>query len=81
MHYHAHAGLCGYLPNYTSTHRTYKDAVEDLANLHDLGKRRRAVLNRDGYLDMNIHRDGNEYCEITECQEDDCEKELAEQGD
>ena len=30
--------------------------------------RRTADLRRDGYLELNLHRDGNEYAEITECE-------------
>ncbi len=66
-HYIAMAGLHGYLPNYCASHETYDDAVEDLATTHDLGQRRRRELKREGYLELNLKRDGNEYAEISEC--------------
>ena len=61
-HYIAMAGLHGYMPQYCASCETYADAVETLAEVHDLGRRRR--------LELNLRRDGNEYCEITEC---DCD--------
>jgi hypothetical protein len=36
-----------------------------------LSERKRRVLRRDLYLEMDVYKDGNEYCEITEC---DCNK-------
>ena len=66
-HYIATAGLHGCLPNYCASHDDYESAVDDLASLHELGKTRTATLRRTGSLELNIHRDGNEYCEITEC--------------
>jgi len=70
-HYIAMAGLSGCLPNYCQGHETYGAAVEDLAAMHELGKKRRQALKRDGYLMLNIKRDGNEYAEVTECGCDD----------
>lgn len=74
VHYHYGAGLHGSLYEY-GPHTTYDydQAVDDLADTHELGRRRRAQLKRDGYLEMNLHRDGNEYCEIVECNNPDCE--------
>ena len=69
-HYIGMAGLHGYLPNCCETYDTYDDAVEGMADMHDLGVRRTRELRRDGYLELNLDRDGNEYIEITEC---DCE--------
>jgi len=66
-HYIAMAGLHGYMPNMCESHETYEGAVDSLASLHDLGKNRRAELKRNGYIELNLHRDGNEYAEITEC--------------
>jgi len=65
-HYLALAGLHGCMCQYSS-------AVDDLAQLHDLGRDRKRKLKRTGYLELNLHRDGNEYCEITECDCDDPE--------
>ena len=69
-HYIGMAGLHGYLPNCCETYDTYDDAVDGMADMHDLGVRRIRKLRRDGYLELNLGRDGNEYIEITEC---DCE--------
>ncbi len=73
VHFIGMAGLHGYLPQTCDVYDTYDDAVDSLADLHELGKRRRAELRRDGFLELNIRRDGNEYCEITECDCDDPE--------
>jgi hypothetical protein len=48
-------------------------AVDSMAIIHELGQRRRRALSRDGYLELNIHRDGNEYIEIVECDCNDAE--------
>jgi len=67
IHYIAMAGLHGYLPNYCGASDSYAGAVDDLAFLHDLGRKRTAALKRDSYLELNLQRDGNEYAEIEEC--------------
>lgn len=67
------AGLHGCIPNYCAAHDEYRAAVDDLAQLHELGQRRIAELRRDGYLELRLERDGNEYCEITECNCEDAE--------
>jgi hypothetical protein len=41
-----------------------------MASLHELGQKRHRRLRKDSYLELNLHRDGNEYIEISEC---DCE--------
>lgn len=66
-HYIAMAGLHGCLPQFCTSCETYQDAVETLADLHEIGRTRKATLKRTGYLELNIGRDGNEYCEITTC--------------
>ena len=71
VHYVAMAGLHGCIPQHCQVHGTYDGAVDDLAALHDLGRHRRKSLQRDGYLELNVYRDGNEYCEIREC---DCQE-------
>jgi len=73
LHYHAIAGMHGCMPNYGAHHTAYNDAVEDLAYVHELGRLRTRALREDGYLELNLHKDGNEYCEIVECQGPDCE--------
>ncbi len=66
-HYIAMAGLPGCLSQYCATHDTYQAAVDDLAQVHELGRSRKAQLKRDGSLELNLYRDGNEYCEIIKC--------------
>lgn len=58
------AGLHGYMPNVCDDYETYEDAVEGMAQLHDLGRDRKRKLKRDGYLELNLERDGNEYISI-----------------
>jgi hypothetical protein len=48
--------------------------AEGLASIHELGRDRRRELARDGYIELNLHRDGNEYAEIVECDCDDPEQ-------
>jgi len=67
-HYIATAGLRGYLPNYCECYETEADAVQALADLHDLGRDRTRRLKRDLWLDLNIHRDGNEYAQVEPCE-------------
>ena len=80
-HYIAMAGLHGYLPQYCDVFPEYDMAVDALASLHNLGRDRKRALKRDGYLELTLYRDetkfpfipgdGNEYCEIEECDCDD----------
>jgi len=70
VHFVAMAGLHGCLPNYCDYYETYNNAVEGLAQIHELGRDRTRILKRDSYLELNIRRDGNEYCEIVNC---DCD--------
>lgn len=70
-HYIAMSGLHGCMPNVCESHETQKAAVESMASLHELGKKRTATLRRDLYLELNLSRDGNEYIEITRC---DCDE-------
>lgn len=67
VHFIGMAGLHGYLPQTCDVYESQAQAAESLALIHDLGKRRTAQLKRDGYLELNLHRDGNEYAEIEEC--------------
>lgn len=69
-HYIAMAGLHGCIPATCGSYDTAKDACEAMADLHELGKNRRAELRRAKYLELNIDRDGNEYIEVTSC---DCD--------
>lgn len=72
-HFVGMAGLHGYMPNYVSNYDTYDDAVDYLASMHELGSRRKAELKRNGYIELNIHKYGNEYAEIEACNCDDPE--------
>jgi len=66
-HYIAMAGLHGYLPQLVELCETREEAVDALAQVHELGRDRRRALKRNGYLELNLRRDGNEYAEIEEC--------------
>jgi len=70
-HFIGMAGLHGYLPSFCDVFESQEDASEALSQLHDLGIRRARRLKIDGYLELNLKRDGNEYCEIEECNCDD----------
>lgn len=73
-HYVAMAGLHGYIPNVCESHDDYASAVDSMASLHELGRDRKRSLKRDGYLELNIQRDGNEYIEIEECDCNDADQ-------
>ena len=70
-HYHYGAGLHGYLyqdgPYIVDD---YQSAVRSLVDAYDLNPGSARVLARNGYLKLDMERDGNEYCEITACDED-----------
>ena len=66
-HYIGCAGLHECMSAYCASYENYADAVADLAQLHELGKGRTRELAKNGYLELNLHKDGNEYCEIIEC--------------
>ena len=66
MKYYGMAGLKGCYPNFCEEFDSVGDAVDCLAQIHELGRRRKATLRKELYLDLDIHRDGNEYCEIVE---------------
>ena len=66
-HYIGMAGLCGYLPNYCHSYDRLSDAIDSLCNLHDNPRGMKSELRRNWYVDLDIHRDGNEYAEIIEC--------------
>ncbi len=77
-HYIVGSGSYGCLyDNGPHAHDTLDSAVDDLAQLFELGRVRRARLKADHYLDLDSarspieeaqgHRFGADYCEITEC--------------
>lgn len=72
-HFIAMAGLYGYLPNYSACHETKTAAAEDLASMHDMSERAMFRLRHEMYIDLDLQRDGNEYCEIVVCQCDDAD--------
>jgi hypothetical protein len=67
-HYIAMAGLHGFLPQTCEVFDTARDAADFLADVHELGKNRRAKLQSQKYLELNLKRDGNEYAEIKLCE-------------
>lgn len=71
MHYVAMAGLYGCTPNFCESCDTLEDAVEALADLHELGQKRKAQLKWDRHIELDLRRDGNEYAKISECNCDD----------
>ena len=70
MHYIACGGLHGCICTHSQAYDDYSDAVNDLANTYDLQKAEVERLAEEGYIYLSLQRDGNEYCEIIEC---DCE--------
>ena len=66
-HYITMAGSHGEMPLYSEVFDNYDDAVENLADVYDLSKRQIAELQRDGSVELNLHKQGNEYAEIEEC--------------
>lgn len=66
-HYIAGSGSYGCLYDQSSVHESYADAVSALSDLFELGRIRRAKLNRDGHLELNTRKDGANYCEVTTC--------------
>ena len=76
-HFIGMAGLHGCMPNYCGVYDTYDDAVDGLSDIHELGRGRRALLQQNSYLELRndgdafpFINDGNEYCEIVDC---DCD--------
>ena len=66
-HYIAMAGLNGYMPQFCEAFPDRNQAVDTLAEIHEIGKNRTTKLRKYGYIQLNLRRDGNEYCEIQEC--------------
>lgn len=64
-HWIGMAGLHGCMPNASTSYETKRAAAEGLAAMHE----RRIVtpLMRDGSVELNLKRDGNEYAEIVAC--------------
>ena len=74
-HYIAMSGNHGCLPDHCEVFETADDAVNDLVEIFELGRTRRATLARTWYLPLiptavEIRQDvcfGAEYCEIMSC--------------
>ena len=69
-HYIATSGSYSYLPSFAEAYKRYDDAVEALAMTHDLGQRRRDRLALEGSIELDLERDGAEYAEINESEEE-----------
>lgn len=67
-HYIGMAGLHGCLPQTCDVYDSYEGAIESLSDLHELGRNRWREFRRDGSIELNIQRDGNEYAEVSECE-------------
>jgi hypothetical protein len=50
-HYIAMAGIHGCIPQYCASFDTIRDAADELASIHELGKNRKRALQRDNYMD------------------------------
>ena len=69
-HVVAIAGIHGRTPDFCRAFGSHAAAVEELALLHDLMADRQRQLREDRFLRLSLEHDGNEYCEILEC---DCQ--------
>ena len=69
-HFIAMAGLHGYLPQTCEVFGNKGDAVNYLVELHELPPfgRKAKELRKDSYTELDLHKDGNEYAEITVCE-------------
>lgn len=69
-HYIAMSGSHGCLPDSCNAYETYDTAINELADLFNLGRTRKARLFADRYLELTGN-DGADYCSIDSCQ---CDK-------
>lgn len=76
-HYIAMSGEHGCLPDHCAAYDTAGDAIEDLCQLFELGRRRRQELRQNWILELSP-RDGSEYCEVVLC---DCPEGLSAHND
>ena len=67
------AGLKGCMPQYCELFESQEDAEDTLAQIHEFddsginhSRRLRQELRRDGYVDLDIHKHGNEYAAVKE---------------
>jgi hypothetical protein len=66
-HFHILAGLRGYLPIYSVVFETLESTVEAATTVHDLSEEQAEELYRDLEIELDIHKHGNEYIQIFEC--------------
>lgn len=68
-HYIAMGGLSGCLPQFCEVFWDRSDAVEYACEIHDLGpySKFRKELKRNGFVYLDVHKHGNEYMEVVEC--------------
>jgi hypothetical protein len=70
-HWIGMAGLRGYMPNYCDVWQTKEDAIEGLLFIHDdalIGPPRvKTALRRFEFVEIDLHKWGNEYLEIMPC--------------
>jgi len=67
-HYIAVAGLRGYLPNVCQSFNDDNSAVRFLYEIHEFPYKKIGELRKNRYIDLDLRKYGNEYCEITECE-------------
>jgi hypothetical protein len=65
-HYIAMSGSHGCLPDSCNAYEYFDSAVNELADIFELGRTRKARLYAERTLELSPD-DGAEYCEITEC--------------
>ena len=65
-HYIAMSGLHGYLPQFCCAVDSRKEAVDTLADLHELSTRQVKELRRTGSVELKQEQ-GAEYCEWSLC--------------
>jgi hypothetical protein len=70
-HFIGMAGLHGCLPQTCDVYATKGDAAQSLGDIHELSKNKIRLLRRAMYLELDLSKHGNEYCEIAECECDD----------
>lgn len=66
MHYIALSGQPGCLPDHCEVFETRREAVDDLADLFELSRRRKRELRQVGHLWLRPN-EGAAYCEIFPC--------------
>lgn len=74
----AMAGLRGYVPLLLERFETRADAINYLIDVHEMSRRQARDLRRDGWVELDLHKQGNEYASVDETPSDiDAEEEEA----